>query len=77
MAKRLSKLEIIKRCVNDHQAEKISIHLGAGKVKKIWLDVQTANGLLQLFNNAAQYNISKLELLPWDRLCNLLWSITK
>jgi peptidyl-tRNA hydrolase len=69
-----SKLDIIKSVVSDHQYTKISMLLGTTR-KKVILDVQTANLLLKLFQNAPQENISKLEALPWDRLCNLAWGV--
>lgn len=69
-----SKLEIIKNVVNENQYTKISMLLGTTR-KKVILDIQTANLLLKLFQSAPQENISKLEALTWDRLCNLAWGV--
>lgn len=75
--KRRSKLEIIKSVVENQQATKIRMVLGTGKSRTILLDYQTANLLLKVLNEAPPENLAKLQQLPWDRLCNLAWSLAK
>ena len=71
--KRLSKLDIIKRVVEEQQCVKISMVIGVSKRRMVWLDIQTANLLLKVFERAPMENKTKLEALPWDRLVSLGW----
>lgn len=71
-----SKYAIIETVVKEHQYTKISILMGT-KRKSIILDVQTANLLYKLFNEAPPENKTKLEALQWHRLCNMAWSLVE
>jgi len=71
--KKSTKLDIIKRVVEEKQYTKIKMFVGT-KSKTVILDFTTANQLLRLFTNAPQENIDKINQLPWDRLCSMAWS---
>lgn len=68
-----TKLEIIKSVVENHQYEKIKMHVG-NKSKTVILDAVTANRLFKMLNDAPPENLTKLQALAWDRLCNMAWA---
>ena len=71
--KKRNKFSIIEDVVKNQQCTKISMLVGT-KRRTVLLDYQTANLLLNLFNNAPLENRTKLEALGWDRLCNMAWA---
>jgi hypothetical protein len=71
--KRPGKYDIITRVINECQAIKIQYVIGAGKRRKIWLDLQTAHSIKRLIDAAPPENKTKIENMPWDRLCSIAW----
>jgi hypothetical protein len=67
---RRTKLEIIKRVVEEKQYTKIKMLVGT-TAKMVILDYTTASRILNLFTKSPLADIEKINKLAWDRLVSM------
>ena len=72
----MNKLSIIRRIVENSQAEKVVVSVN-GKNRKILLDGLTANAILSLYNALSNTSKEKLMDLDWPRLISVTWKLIK